>query len=154
MLGVKLSRVWRRPACDTIPITGTNVVRFMNAFIVSSDYEYFCRKTIIFDGSIVYHTNAMPTAIIALQTNTEFWKTGHNYWEHNSGVIMRAMASQITGVSICLLNRLSRHRSKKTSKLCVTGLCAWHSLVIGKMFGVRTSEVKFPATESPLCALS
>ena len=27
----------------------------------------------------------------------------------------------------CLLNRLSRRRSKKTSKLCVTGLCAGNS---------------------------
>ena len=27
----------------------------------------------------------------------------------------------------CLLNRLFRHRSKKTSKLCVTGLCAGNS---------------------------
>ena len=27
----------------------------------------------------------------------------------------------------CLLNRLFRHRSKKTSKLRITGLCAWNS---------------------------
>ena len=27
----------------------------------------------------------------------------------------------------CLLNRLFRRRSKKTSKLCATGLCAWNS---------------------------
>ena len=27
----------------------------------------------------------------------------------------------------CLLNRVFRHRSKKTSKLCVTGLCAGNS---------------------------
>ena len=32
----------------------------------------------------------------------------------------------------CLLNRLSRHRSKKTSKLCVTGLCAGNSPVSGE----------------------
>ena len=29
----------------------------------------------------------------------------------------------------CLLNRLFRHRSKKTSKLCITGLCEGNSLV-------------------------
>ena len=29
----------------------------------------------------------------------------------------------------CLLNRLSRHRSKKTSKPCITGLCAGNSPV-------------------------
>ena len=32
----------------------------------------------------------------------------------------------------CLLNRLSRCRSKKTSKLCVTGLCEGNSLVTGE----------------------
>ena len=40
-----------------------------------------------------------------------------------SVVIMSVMASQITGVSIVLLNRLFRRRSKKTSKLRVAGLC-------------------------------
>ena len=32
----------------------------------------------------------------------------------------------------CLLNRLLRRRSKKTSKLCVTGLCAGNSPVTGQ----------------------
>ena len=32
----------------------------------------------------------------------------------------------------CLFNRLFRHRSKKTSKLCVTGLCAGNSPVTGE----------------------
>ena len=32
----------------------------------------------------------------------------------------------------CLLNRLFMHRSKKTSKLCVTGLCAGNSSVRGE----------------------
>ena len=32
----------------------------------------------------------------------------------------------------CLLNRLFRRRSKKTSKLCVTGLCAGYSPVTGE----------------------
>ena len=42
---------------------------------------------------------------------------------HYSDVIMGAMASQITSPHHCLLNRLFRRRSKKTSKLRVTGLC-------------------------------
>ena len=32
----------------------------------------------------------------------------------------------------CLHNRLFRCRSKKTSKLCVTGLCAWNSPMTGE----------------------
>ena len=40
----------------------------------------------------------------------------------------------------CLLNRLFRHRSKKTSKLCVTGLCA------GNSPGPVNSPHKWPVT--------
>ena len=40
---------------------------------------------------------------------------------------MGAIASQITSITIVLLNRLFRRRSKKTSKLRVTGLCAGNS---------------------------
>ena len=41
----------------------------------------------------------------------------------------------------CLLNRLFRRRSKKTSKLCVTGLCARNSPVAGeKCFHLMTSS--------------
>ena len=44
-------------------------------------------------------------------------------WEyHYSDVMMRAMASQITGVPIVSSTVCSRRRSKKTSKLRVTGL--------------------------------
>ena len=32
----------------------------------------------------------------------------------------------------CLLNRLIRRRSKKTSKLRVSGLCEWNSIVTGE----------------------
>ena len=44
---------------------------------------------------------------------------------------MSAMASQITSPLGCLLNRLIRRISKKTSVLCVTGLCAGNSPVTG-----------------------
>ena len=42
-------------------------------------------------------------------------------------VIMSIIASQITSLNVCLLNRLFGRRSKKTSKLCVTGLCVGNS---------------------------
>ena len=45
---------------------------------------------------------------------------------HYIDVIMTAMASQITSLT-ALLNRLFGRRSKKTSKLRVTGLCAGNS---------------------------
>ena len=46
---------------------------------------------------------------------------------HDNDVIMGAMVSQIT--SLAIVYRLFRHRSKKTSKLRVTGLCAGNSPV-------------------------
>ena len=42
----------------------------------------------------------------------------------------------------CLLNRLSRRRSKKTSKLRVTGLCAGNSPVIGEFTTQRASNAE------------
>ena len=42
---------------------------------------------------------------------------------------MSTTTSQITGVTI---DRLFRHRSKETSKLCVTGLCVGNSPVTGE----------------------
>ena len=53
------------------------------------------------------------------------------YWNSllYSDVMMGSMASQITSLIICLLNCLFRRRSKKISKLCVTGLCVGNSTV-------------------------
>ena len=45
---------------------------------------------------------------------------------------MGAMASQIIQPHECLLNRLFRHRLKKTSKLRITGLCEGNSPVTGE----------------------
>ena len=42
----------------------------------------------------------------------------------------------------CLLNLLSKRRSKKTSKLRVTGLCAENSPVIGEFSAQRASEAE------------
>ena len=61
-----------------------------------------------------------------------FYCLGNDLAYHYNDVIISAMASQITGVSIGLLNHLFRHRSKKTSELRVTGLCAGNSPVTGE----------------------
>ena len=42
----------------------------------------------------------------------------------------------------CLLNRLFRRRSKKPSKLCVTGLCAGNSPVTGEFPAQRASNAE------------
>ena len=57
---------------------------------------------------------------------------------------MSAMASQITGVSSVLLNRLFRRRSKKTSKVHVTGLCEGNLPVTGDLQHKRPVTRKIP----------
>ena len=42
----------------------------------------------------------------------------------------------------CLLNRLYRHRSKKTSKLRVAGVCAGNSLVTSECHAQKTSNAE------------
>ena len=54
------------------------------------------------------------------------------YSIHYNDVIMSTSASQITSFSVDYSAVYSRHRSKKTSKLHVTGLCAGKSPVAGE----------------------
>ena len=51
---------------------------------------------------------------------------------HHKDVIMSALASQITSLTIVYSTVYSRHRPKKTSKLRVTDLCAGNSPVTGE----------------------
>ena len=53
---------------------------------------------------------------------------------------MGAMASQLSSLTIVLLNRLFRRKSKKISKLRVTGLCAGNSPVSGEFAAKRASK--------------
>ena len=59
---------------------------------------------------------------------------------HYIDVITSTMTSQITSLTIVLLNRLFRRRSKKTPKLCVTGFCAGNSPVTGEFPAQRASN--------------
>ena len=60
---------------------------------------------------------------------------------HYSDVIMNAMAFQITGVSIAC-STIYSGRSKKTSKLRVTGLCEENSPVNGEFPSQRASNAE------------
>ena len=51
---------------------------------------------------------------------------------HHNDVIMGGMASQITSLTVVYSAVYSRRRSKKTSKLGVTGLCAGNLPVTGE----------------------
>ena len=73
-------------------------------------------------NSVLSSENLMPTH----HTMRGEWYIEHSalQWRHN-GVSNHPPHD-------CLLNRLFRHRSKKTSKLCVTDLCAGNSPVTGE----------------------
>ena len=55
---------------------------------------------------------------------------------------MDVLAAQITSLNDCLPNLSFRRRSKKTSKLRVTGLCAGNSPVTGEFPAQRASNVE------------
>ena len=61
---------------------------------------------------------------------------------HYGDVIMGAIASQITGPTVVYSIRLFNRRSKKTSKLRVTGLCAWNSPGTGEFPAQMTSNAE------------
>ena len=69
------------------------------------------------------------------------WREAGNimvYRNHYSDVIMGVMASQITSLTIVYSSR-----SKKTSKLRVTGLCAGNSPVTGEFPARRASNAEY-----------
>ena len=63
-------------------------------------------------------------------------------WVHHNGVIMRAMASEITSLATVYSTVYSRRRYKKIPKLRVSGLCEGNSLVTGEFPAQRSSDVE------------
>ena len=61
---------------------------------------------------------------------------------HYNDVIMSAMTSQITSLTIVYSTVYSRRRSKKTSKLRVTGLCEGNSPVTGEFPAQKDSNAE------------
>ena len=75
--------------------------------------------------------------------------SGQSFWPgvlipltHYNDIIMSAMASQITSLTIIYSTVYSRRRSKKTPKLRVTGLCEGNSPVTGEFPGQRASNAE------------
>ena len=72
---------------------------------------------------------------------------GHNTWDITPDVslVISRFHRPFSAISNhqphdCLLNRLFRHRSKKTSKPCVTGLCAGNSPATDEFPAQRASN--------------
>ena len=73
------------------------------------------------------------------QLHTRHWV--FTFHKRYKGVIMSEIASQITSLTIGYSTVYSRRRSKKTSRLRVTGLCAGNSPVTGEFPAQRASNV-------------
>ena len=100
-----------------------------------------------FNYVVMHHRASMSSKKYQLTHNNWF---GHNIMEnlchddteplHYSDVIMTTMASQITSITIVYSTVYSRHRSKKTLKLRVTGLCEGNSPVTGEFTAQRAKR--------------
>ena len=70
-------------------------------------------------------------------------KSNQSYQHHYSDLIISSMVSQISSLTtVCLLKRLFWRRSKKTSKLRVTGLSGGTSPVTGEFPAQMTSSME------------
>ena len=70
-----------------------------------------------------------------------YWNRAMHTNNYND-IIMSAMASQITSLTIIYSTVYSNCKSKKTSKLRVTGLCAGNSPVTGEFPAQRASNAE------------
>ena len=103
-----------------------------NAKSVSMWWRHHVIQTYQLQNSCIY----MSKYLHECQLNPGAWLL------HYNDVIMSALASQITSLDNVYSTVYSRHRSKKTSKLRVTGLCAGNSPAIGEFPAQRTSNAK------------
>ena len=69
------------------------------------------------------------------------WGLGHQKQVSQAGM-SKSLQWCYIGPHHCLINCLFRSRSKKTSKLCITGLCAGNSPVTGEFPAQRASNVE------------
>ena len=96
---------------------------------------------------LLFFTQYMTTFIsVAWPLLLVLWMLYGRYFRtrlvHYSDVIMSAMASQITNLTIVYPMVYSGRRSKKTSKLRVTGLCEGNSPVAGEFPAQRASNAE------------
>ena len=104
----------------------------------TADYLFFLENTASVDnvtwfrvyGSNIYHTY-LPAASVNLSVHITL------QWRHNGRYSISNHQPRD-----CLHNRLFRHRSKKTSKLRVAGLCAGNSPETGEFPAQMASNAK------------
>ena len=95
---------------------------FSKWFVIETARLNRCYKTVEIKWSMSYPCLMIP--VMSSSIRFELKLISALQWRHNG----RDCASNRQPPD-CLINRLFRRRSKKTSKLCVTGLCAGNSPV-------------------------
>ena len=87
----------------------------------------------------------------SIKSRTPFWMTSPQKWfgitDSQRNWVLQWRHNEHDDVSYhqphdCLLNGLFKRRSKKTSKLCVTGLCEGNSRMTGEFPAQRTSNAE------------
>ena len=118
-----------------------------NVSLTSEDIELTTKVDIIFCVLIISNISSIKMAVQQLRIHCFFdvWLLVTANWtsilrSHYSDIIMGAMASQITSLAIVLLNGLCR--SKKTSKVRVTGLCEGNSPCTGEFLAQSASNAE------------
>ena len=138
------------PNCYVSPLT-IEYVLTVNAFVFLLKQYLTCifLFNLVFSCSIHClvvipnkHNRSRLFSVFECTSCTQLMNTPANPCKHYSEVIMGAMTSQITGVSIVYSTVFIRRRWKNTSKLHVTGLCDGISPVTGEFPAQRASNAE------------
>ena len=128
-----------------IVLSDMEIKRISKSRRTKSKYkDQFSRILMLSAKCCLFHSGLIPMppykTMISLYSRTKQTKYTSLPWCHNGcDVISNQQRPD------CLLNHLFRHRSKKTSKLHISGLCEGNPLVTGGFPSQRASNVeKFP----------
>ena len=107
--------------------------------LISANYYHDVDRTRCLSQNVNFPDKRNITYIIALHlpSSSVLLAQYASQWRYNQ----RASVSNHRRLD-CLLNRLFKRRSKKTSKLCVTGLCEGNWRVTGEFTAQRTSNAE------------
>ena len=105
----------------------------------------WCRRWWLHGDMICNNFMILWVYVVCRSTGTDKWQTKQDTLKpcahHYNDVIMSAMASQITSLTIVYSTVYRRCRSKKISKFRVTGLCRGNSLT-GEFPAQRASNAE------------
>ena len=121
---------------------GASLSDWSFVIVIVKDFNNLVLNSLIFNIAINLYGNLFGDFNPFNWRNTYSWLQKMAVFLHYNDVIMRAMTSQITSLTIVYSSIYSRHRSRKTSEPRVTGLCEWNSPVTGEFPAQRASNAE------------